>query len=158
MHRGRGWRLLGLQREVWCLRRGEHPSINKQTRRSDSLFSVLHYVYHAKVNYSQKFTPHELEFCPKRTVAYDESISRFAEDITNCVESTSTALKGKAIPELLFSKAECYFTKTAPINPDEMFFQLESLGTIIEPKCGSYACSKCPLPGSKYCFTQQKEL
>ena len=138
---------------------GRHPSINEQTRRSDSLFSVVHYVYHAKVNHSQEFTPHELEFCPKRTVAYDESISRFAEDITDCVKSTSTALNGKkANPALFSSNAECFATKTAPINPDEMFFQLESLGTMIEPKCGSCACSKCPVPGSKYCFTQQKEL
>ena len=53
---------------------------------------------------------------------------------------------------------KCFVTKTAPINSDEMFFQLESLGTMIEPKCGSCACSKCPVPGSKYCFSQQKEL
>ena len=37
------------------------------------------------------------------------------------------------------------------------FFQSESLGTVVEPKCGECKCTKCPIPGSRYSFKEQKE-
>ena len=39
----------------------------------------------------------------------------------------------------------------------EQFFQLEALGTIVEPACGGCKCSKCPVPGSVYSFKEQRE-
>ena len=41
---------------------------------------------------------------------------------------------------------------------EERFFQLEALGTVVEPRCGSCKCTKCPVPGSQYSFKEQKEL
>ena len=58
---------------------------------------------------------------------------------------------------VLHSHISCYGTKTALMNEKELFFQSESLGTIVEPKCGGCKCNKCPIPGSKYCFKEQKE-
>ena len=47
-------------------------------------------------------------------------------------------------------------TKSAPLINENLFFQCESLGTCIEPKCGSCKCSNCPVSGSKYSFKEQK--
>ena len=52
----------------------------------------------------------------------------------------------------------CFAVKTAPLSPKDMFFQLESLGTFIEPRCGGCKCASCPIPGSKYSFAEQKEF
>ena len=41
---------------------------------------------------------------------------------------------------------------------EENFFEYENLGVRIEPMCGGCKCSKCPAPGSKYGFQEQKEL
>ena len=35
------------------------------------------------------------------------------------------------------------------------FFTLESLGIVVNPKCGRCKCSKCPVPGVRY--TQREE-
>ena len=48
-------------------------------------------------------------------------------------------------------------TKTAPLSAD-MFFQLESLGCPVMPKCGGCRCGKCPVPGSQYSFKEQQQL
>ena len=37
------------------------------------------------------------------------------------------------------------------------FFQLEQMGTVVEPKCGACRCGRCPVPGSLYCFMEQKQ-
>ena len=52
----------------------------------------------------------------------------------------------------------CFGTKAAVIDKEMMFFQLESLGTVINPSCGGCKCCKCPIPGSKYSFEQQRQL
>ena len=51
----------------------------------------------------------------------------------------------------------CHATKAARMT-EERFFQLEALGTVVEPRCGSCKCTKCPVPGSQYSFKDQKEL
>ena len=38
------------------------------------------------------------------------------------------------------------------------FFNTEKLGTIVEPRCGSCKCGKCPVPGSRYSFREESEL
>ena len=38
------------------------------------------------------------------------------------------------------------------------FFQLERLGTVVEPRCGSCRCGRCPVPGSRYSFREESEL
>ena len=52
----------------------------------------------------------------------------------------------------------CFGTKAALFSKERMFFDSESLGTFVEPKCGGCLCTKCPVPGSKYSFTEQKEF
>ena len=62
-----------------------------------------------------------------------------------------------SIAESPVASLECFAAKVAPLNVKDMFFQLESLGTLIEPQCGACKCGKCPVPGSKYSFQEQKE-
>ena len=38
------------------------------------------------------------------------------------------------------------------------FFNMEKLGTVVEPRCGSCKCGKCPVPGSRYSFREESEL
>ena len=51
----------------------------------------------------------------------------------------------------------CCAALTSPFNSENLFFQADSLGTVIEPKCGDCKCSKCPVPGSLYTFREQTE-
>ena len=56
------------------------------------------------------------------------------------------------------SGSQCFGTKTKIINDKGMFFELENLGVIIDPKCGGCKCAACPIPGSKYSFSEQKQF
>ena len=38
------------------------------------------------------------------------------------------------------------------------FFNLERLGTSVEPRCGACRCGKCPIPGSRFSFREESEL
>ena len=38
------------------------------------------------------------------------------------------------------------------------FFQTERLGTVVEPRCGSCRCGRCPVPGSRFSFREESEL
>ena len=38
------------------------------------------------------------------------------------------------------------------------FWNLEKLGTTVEPGCGSCRCGKCPVPGSRFSFKEESEL
>ena len=40
----------------------------------------------------------------------------------------------------------------------EDFFRSEQLCTVIEPRCGSCRCGRCPVPGSRYSFREETEL
>ena len=53
--------------------------------------------------------------------------------------------------------AMCYAMKATPLTDEDLFFQSQSLGTIVEPRCGGCKCSKCPIPGMKYSFKEQQE-
>ena len=55
------------------------------------------------------------------------------------------------------SNTACFSTKTSVLFNEDIFFQSESLGTVIGPRCGGCKCSKCPIPGFKYIFKEQKE-
>ena len=46
---------------------------------------------------------------------------------------------------------------TTPLSGKDIFFKSGSLGTVVEPKCGSCKCSKCPVPGVRYSFKEQRE-
>ena len=55
-------------------------------------------------------------------------------------------------------KVAMYFSKMGVLPEEELFFKSESLGTTVEPQCGGCQCSKCPIPGSKYSFLEQREF
>ena len=48
-------------------------------------------------------------------------------------------------------------TKVSPAECSD-FFNLERLGTTVEPKCGACRCGKCPVPGSRFSFREESEL
>ena len=50
-----------------------------------------------------------------------------------------------------------FAVKTSPMDAAD-FFRSEQLGTVIEPKCGSCRCGRCPVPGSRYSFREESEL
>ena len=50
-----------------------------------------------------------------------------------------------------------YTAKVSPADCSD-FFSSEQLGTVVEPKCGSCRCGKCPVPGSRYSFKEETEL
>ena len=78
------------------------------------------------------------------------SLLPFISDISDVQDDFRTSVR-KAV------NSDCFAVKTAPLSEKDMFFQLESLGTFLEPQCGGCKCSNCPVPGSKYSFTQQKQ-
>ena len=51
----------------------------------------------------------------------------------------------------------CNAALTSPFRNEELFFKADSLGTVVEPRCGGCKCSRCPVPGSSYSFQEQKE-
>ena len=54
-------------------------------------------------------------------------------------------------------KSNCNTALTCPLDQNA-FFQAESLGTVVEPQCGGCKCTKCPVPGSKFSFKEQREF
>ena len=48
-------------------------------------------------------------------------------------------------------------TKVSPLDSSD-FFRSEQLATVVEPKCGSCRCGRCPVPGSRYSFKEESEL
>ena len=45
----------------------------------------------------------------------------------------------------------------SPLDSSD-FFRSEQLATVVEPKCGSCRCGRCPVPGSRYSFKEESEL
>ena len=37
----------------------------------------------------------------------------------------------------------------------ELFVESQSLGSVVEPRCGGCKCGKCPIHGQKYSFREQ---
>ena len=53
-------------------------------------------------------------------------------------------------------RAACHICKSSVMS-EERFLQSESMGTVMEPKCGGCQCGNCPVPGSLYSYREQKE-
>ena len=60
--------------------------------------------------------------------------------------------------EVLPECASCLATVASPLTDEDLFFQSQALGTVVEPKCGGCKCSKCSIPGMKYSFKEQQEF
>ena len=83
-----------------------------------------------------------------------ETTSEVVSDIVHLPEivvDSTVAVAG-------FENARCLATKTSVITAEEQFYKSEALGTVVEPQCGSCKCTKCPLPGSKYSYSEQKQF
>ena len=50
----------------------------------------------------------------------------------------------------------CAAALTSPFTDENLFYEADALGTVIEPKCGACRCDKCPIPGSKFSFREQQ--
>ena len=50
------------------------------------------------------------------------------------------------------------FLVKSSIGDSEDFFRGEQLATVVNPKCGSCRCGKCPVPGSRYSYREENEL
>ena len=44
-----------------------------------------------------------------------------------------------------------------PLYQEDLFFGAKLLGTVVVPNCGGCKCSKCPVPGSKFMFEEQRQ-
>ena len=82
------------------------------------------------------------------TVLQGSSPSRMSID-----SGHSDPSRGTALPV-----TQCFGTKTKIIDHKDMFFELENLGVMIDPKCGGCKCAGCPILGSKYSFSEQKQF
>ena len=72
--------------------------------------------------------------------------------VLKVIETSSVYIDSLKIPT-----CSSYYGKSSPADSED-FFRTEQLGTVIEPKCGSCRCGKCPVPGSRYSFKEENEL
>ena len=61
------------------------------------------------------------------------------------------------LEQLRIPTCSAFLAKNAPADSSD-FFAREQLATVVEPKCGSCRCGKCPIPGSRYSFREEMEL
>ena len=130
---------------------GRHPSIQDNTKKSSSLFTVNH-VYH---NNGGPVDSHALEYCENRVVRYRSGarsllcpvgLESSNVDIAKCTDNgaSENPIASHAVPTTSVKSSENASTPPsvsfhqAPLISDEnRFFEAEALGTIVEPKCGS---------------------
>ena len=72
--------------------------------------------------------------------------------VLKVIKTSSVYINSLKIPT-----CSSYYGKSSPADAED-FFRTEQLGTVIEPKCGSCRCGKCPVPGSPYSFKEENEL
>ena len=158
---------------------GRQPEIKEVSSKSKALFTV-NYVYHSSVLRSTEHSEsHEFEFCANRGISNlnksaagearipDDSSSfvgevKYAAGEARSVDSRSSTfgvgVSVACVFEVVGEKTDCFVTKTALLSKENLFFDSETLGTIVEPKCGGCLCTKCPIPGSKYSFQEKREF
>ena len=61
------------------------------------------------------------------------------------------------VDSLRIPTCSAFATKVSQSEVND-FFNLERLGTTVEPRCGSCRCGKCPVPGSRFSFREETEL
>ena len=81
-------------------------------------------------------------------------LSNLVADYPTCQCITDMPVDVETSPSSVFYSAK---SKTSVLPERDMFFHLENLGVLIDPRCGSCQCKNCPIPGSKYSFKEQKE-
>ena len=90
---------------------GRHPEIADATRKSKSLFTVVH-TYHVQVGVHQdQNDSHYLEFCPRRVEKYEESRIAYREQ---CVESVSVESEIVEVP--CVESSECFLSSDSVVE------------------------------------------
>ena len=80
------------------------------------------------------------------------------EDSSQDIEESSCVRSGVPLSNEVVGSDNvlCHATKASPLTNEDLFFQSQELGTVVEPQCGGCKCSKCPIPGMKYTFKEQQ--
>ena len=86
------------------------------------------------------------------------SLGDLVPEVTSLNGGCESTLNVKATPWLPEKKTQLYHGKTSVLYDEDLFFKSQSLGTMVEPRCGGCKCSKCPIPGSKFSFKEQQEF
>ena len=93
------------------------------------------------------------ETCPQKIIESDLNVSaipwkpgvRWTPVLNNVLNSQST-------------EAICAAVLSGPLHQEDLFFGAEALGTVVVPNCGGCKCGRCPVPGSKYMFEEQRQF
>ena len=72
-------------------------------------------------------------------------------------ESAENIQSDLGAPAIRDADAFCGVCMTSVSDMKEIFFESESLGTNVVPRCGGCRCGKCPVPGSQFSFKEQQE-
>ena len=73
------------------------------------------------------------------------------------VESTTFAVPAGASSHSQGAHA-FYGEKVAVMFDEKLFFESESLGVVVDPRCGGCKCGNCPIVGSRFSFKEQREF
>ena len=135
---------------------GRHPLVKEETKKSDSIFHVNH-VYHSSSIVQNHLSDHALEFCEDR---FREQSYEDVQIVELPPESCEGAVEMSGVDRSAEGRdaavAICHVCKSAVVS-EEYFLQSESMGTLVEPRCGGCRCGTCPVPGSLYSHREQQE-
>ena len=150
---------------------GRCPGLAEGTKKNQNLFTVNHKSFH--ISSSSTHQSHRLEFCPQRVASYVDGHQNVSVNAVHSKvpdvetvpvdggEVATSNLNADALswfPSVVQRKSVlCAVALAGPLMNEDLFFQAESLGTVVEPRCGGCKCSKCPVPGSIYSFKEQRE-
>ena len=73
-------------------------------------------------------------------------------ELCSLVSASSACDGGIAQPAQNFHVKEKSLLKAV-----ELFVESQSMGSVVEPRCGGCKCGKCPIHGQKYSFHEQQE-
>ena len=86
----------------------------------------------------------------------------WVNSFTSRSDSLYTVLKTVVVEDpikesLKIPLCSAFTSKIAPLEAGD-FFEVEKLGTVVEPRCGACRCGRCPVPGSRYSYREEAEL
>ena len=137
---------------------GRHPNLTDLTKKNEkNLFTVVETFHVNVIESTSEIINHELEYCPSRVHQFSTVSPQKAICSSSDIDDSWPAA---GVEELSLKAATCVVCHARISDlPDETdFFRAESLGVAINPLCGACKCSKCPIPGAKFSFSQQQEL
>ena len=137
---------------------GRHPNLTDLTKKNEkNLFTVVETFHVNVIESTSEIINHELEYCPSRVHQFSTVSPQKAICSSSDIDDSWPAA---GVEPLSLEAATCVVCHARISDlPDETdFFRAESLGVAINPLCGACKCSKCPIPGAKFSFSQQQEL